>query len=316
MQSNNDKWMASNAAMRVLDPSVLPEVPKPKVPNFRATGSCSLADKLEMCQRFIDALEYNHTGHSFFSLDKSRTVSRIVEAGKLISQECLPIKCLEAVFLSLYLTRDLKEVYRIPLSFTSQMDSHVHRHIVCGLYDGTTFGALGLSRRKELGFKPFCFDSLYAMIMDYAHGYQQNYHSLFKVRIGLPVPHDTSCQARIWWKFVTIRIDGQSEEYLRKAFASVCRHLDACYQEYLSNPYLMPVSRKNIVRELGIDDTALDSSSDAEADAPKPEKKVTSTSVDVDLTAAVISSKPQKSDAGPPKRLFSTMRQKSTTASR
>ena len=49
-------------------------------------------------------------------------------------KEALPIQCLEAVFLGCYLTAGMKEVQRIPVSFKSEVDGHIFRHIVLVLH--------------------------------------------------------------------------------------------------------------------------------------------------------------------------------------
>ena len=63
-------------------------------------------------------------------------------------KESLPIKCLEAVILGLYLTNGSAGLERYPLSFRSVFGSNVHRHVVLVVSWNGIFGALGMSRRN------------------------------------------------------------------------------------------------------------------------------------------------------------------------
>ena len=77
-----------------------------------------------------------------------------MEVAKDMIQESLPIKCLESVILSLYLTSPLTEVQRFAVSFKSRCGELCYRHIVLGVHYSGCYGALGLSRREDLMFKP------------------------------------------------------------------------------------------------------------------------------------------------------------------
>jgi len=53
-----------------------------------------------------------------------------------------------------YLTNCLQSVDRFPISFRSIFHGNVYRHIVLGLHSGGRYGAVGLSRREDLMYKP------------------------------------------------------------------------------------------------------------------------------------------------------------------
>lgn len=56
-------------------------------------------------QRYISTFTYNHTGlPPFFKMRKDRGMKHIVNISKQIIKEGLPIQCVEAVFLGVYLT--------------------------------------------------------------------------------------------------------------------------------------------------------------------------------------------------------------------
>lgn len=124
-----------------------------------------------------------------------------METAKEIIHDSLPIKCLEAVIVALYLTVPLTNVQRFTLGFKSKCGDlyyrytawlgnntttllfyfchhyfrsvglsqtavslllpctqntllYLLRHVVLGVHHGGSYGALGLSRRKDLMYKP------------------------------------------------------------------------------------------------------------------------------------------------------------------
>ena len=80
---------------------------------------------------------YNFTGVNYFDVRKHRPLGRILETGREITRQALPIKCVEAVFVATYLTHGVKELERIPMSFKSQVDGVTYKHIVLALkYNG------------------------------------------------------------------------------------------------------------------------------------------------------------------------------------
>lgn len=116
-------------------------------------------------------IRYNHTGTQFFDIKKYRSLSWLMETAKEMIRVSLPIKCLEAFILSLYpidinaqtirvlimfryFTAPLNQLQRFAISFKSVSDNHVYRHVVMGIYHANQFGALGLSRKKDLMNKP------------------------------------------------------------------------------------------------------------------------------------------------------------------
>ena len=114
---------------------------------------------------------------------------RLMEVAKDMIQESLPIKCLESVVLSLYLTAPLTEVQRFAVSFKSRCGELCYRHIVLGVHYSGFYGALGLSRREDLMFKPLqykviiihfssAFTSSFALLQslyDLVHDFMQSY---------------------------------------------------------------------------------------------------------------------------------------------
>lgn len=48
-------------------------------------------------------------------------------------------------------------VERFTISFKSVFGGNAHRHVVLGIYYGGKYGALGMSRREDLMYKPLTF---------------------------------------------------------------------------------------------------------------------------------------------------------------
>ena len=111
-----------------------------------------------------------------FALDR-----RILETAREITRQALPIKCVEAVFLATYLTQGLRELERVPVSFKSQVDGNTYKHIILAVKHNSKWGAVGLSRRRELYFKEMTFDSLGELFLEFKRSYERVFHTL-KVR--------------------------------------------------------------------------------------------------------------------------------------
>lgn len=43
--------------------------------------------------------------------------------------------------------------------------------------------------------------------MDYKDAYEKNLHQLVKIKLGLPVPHDSTSNERIIWKHLSIHLN-------------------------------------------------------------------------------------------------------------
>lgn len=73
------------------------------------------------------------------------------------------------------------------------------RHIVLAVrHPGTgLWGAIGLSRRAELMDKPLKFASLADLMADYVASYGCWWHTVLRIRIGLPVPHDAMYEGMV-----------------------------------------------------------------------------------------------------------------------
>lgn len=190
-----------------------PPPPKPALPNVcgmvTGTRECRMPmrQRMRVIQGVISGLEYNHTtGVQHFSVDKSRPLGRLMDTARAILRDALPIKCVEAVFLALYLTAGIAGLERIPLAFKTTVGGHTYRHIVLAVHDRTegTYGALGISRRKELMYKELCHPSLSELVRSFVDGYAKWWHRVVKVRLGLPVAHELHSNEKVCWRRLTV----------------------------------------------------------------------------------------------------------------
>nr|XP_020469546.1 vasohibin-1 isoform X2 [Monopterus albus] len=201
-------------AKDIRDATDLPKIPIPSVPTYQPTTT--IPQRLEAIQKYIRELQYNHTGTQFFEIKKSRPLTALMDIAKEMTREALPIKCLEAVILGIYLTNNMPGVERFPLSFKSQFSGNHFHHIVLGVHSGGRFGALGMSRREDLMFKPLEFRTLMELVQEFDGAYKGCWHTLCKVKIGQYVSHDPHSVEQIEWKHSILDLDKLTKEELRK----------------------------------------------------------------------------------------------------
>ncbi|XP_045307601.1 tubulinyl-Tyr carboxypeptidase 1 isoform X5 [Leopardus geoffroyi] len=193
----------------------MPMIPIPSVPTFQP--STPVPERLEAVQRYIRELHrYNHTGTQFFEIKKSRPLTGLMDLAKEMTKEALPIKCLEAVILGIYLTNSMPTLERFPISFKTYFSGNYFRHIVLGVNFGGRYGALGMSRREDLMYKPPAFRTLSELVLDYEAAYGRCWHVLKKVKLGQCVSHDPHSVEQIEWKHSVLDVDRLGREDFRK----------------------------------------------------------------------------------------------------
>ncbi|XP_009472806.1 PREDICTED: vasohibin-1 [Nipponia nippon] len=190
------------------------QIPIPSVPAFQP--STPIPERLEAVQRYIRELQYNHTGTQFFEIKKSRPLTGLMDLAKEMTKEALPIKCLEAVILGIYLTNNMTTLDRFPISFKTHFSGNYFRHIVLGVNFGGRYGALGISRREELMYKAPVFRTLSELIFDFEEAYRRCWHTLKKVKLGHCVSHDPHSVEQIEWKHSILDLDKLTREDFRK----------------------------------------------------------------------------------------------------
>ncbi|KAL6752521.1 Vasohibin-domain-containing protein [Haematococcus lacustris] len=180
--------------------------PRPTVPKSAVLAALDVAQRLEAVQRVINALEYNHQQGYLFNVDKDRPLCRILDTARDVLREAMPIKCIEAVFLGLLLTNNWEHMERYPVGFKSKCQGNTYRHIVLAVRDASSglWGALGISRREELMFKPLAYHSLAALMLEFKVSYEKWHHTLHKIRVGLPVEHGCSASGGVCWRYCNV----------------------------------------------------------------------------------------------------------------
>jgi len=154
---------------------------------------------IKKCQRYISSLTYNMIGFQLFYIDKTAPLLVLLKTAKDMIQYSVPIKCLEAVILGIYLTRDVSKLDRFTLTFKSKQNGLTYYHTLLGLHYYGKYGAMGLSRKSNLMDRDFEFDNLSSMICSFRDAYREHNHTLVKVSIGDVIPHDSCTMEKINW---------------------------------------------------------------------------------------------------------------------
>lgn len=182
----------------------LPEVPRPDELSIPRKLSSRL--QIPYVQNILNSLSYNFLPNTFFCLEKHRSLQSILFTSKEILAEALPIRCLEATFVGLYLTQDLKDVDRIPLSFKSRAKGRAYHHIVLVIRCNSMYGAVGLSRKSTLMDKPLIYNGLYQLIMEYKKQYEAIGHELVDFKLGLCVNHKRDSRKAPCWRYIAVKL--------------------------------------------------------------------------------------------------------------
>ncbi|KAL2913713.1 hypothetical protein HK105_206729 [Polyrhizophydium stewartii] len=185
-------------------PDLAALVPFPRPPALPADAH--VVAHVDAAQSFIESLSYNYIGEPFFVIKKTSSVRNLMRLAQDMIHHALPIKCLEAVIIGIHLTMKLDTLTRMNVSFKSECEGHTHRHIVLVLKLGDKWGAMGLSRRRDLMNKDIKFSSLSDLMLEYRICYERNLHTLVKIKLGLPATHNATSNERIVWKHTSVRL--------------------------------------------------------------------------------------------------------------
>ncbi|CAH8455449.1 unnamed protein product [Dicrocoelium dendriticum] len=183
---------------------------------------------------FHEMIRYNYTGTQFFPVQRKISLDRLRHLAKSMIEACLPIKCLEATALAIFITEGQKEFKRFTLSFCSEFEGQCFKHIVLGVHADGKYGALGLSRRDDLMYRPLEYSSLGEFIESYMHAYSGHSHRLLKVKLGLPIPHQPYAFQPVPWKGLTVKLGlPKLTDNLKRTFNQYSRiitgQVDCCF---------------------------------------------------------------------------------------
>ncbi|XP_074674036.1 tubulinyl-Tyr carboxypeptidase 2 isoform X2 [Strix aluco] len=185
----------------------------------------SIPEWLQAIQTYMKMLQYNHTGTQFFEIRKTRPLSGLMETAKEMTRESLPIKCLEAVILGIYLTNGQPSVERFPISFKTHFSGNYFHHVVLGIYCNGRYGSLGMSRRSDLMDKPLTYRTLSDLIFEFEDSYKKYLHTVKKVKIGLYVPHEPHSFQPIEWKQLVLNVSKMMRTEVRKELEKFARDM-------------------------------------------------------------------------------------------
>ena len=115
---------------------------------------------------------------------------------------------------------------RLPLCFKSSVSGQEHDHIVLAVNDGIKWGALGISRLKNLMDKDIKFGSLFCLVMEFIGCYKDYRHVVSRVSVGLPFDHDDSSETTLQWKLLHIVLDDRIDlEQALERYARDCKYI-------------------------------------------------------------------------------------------
>jgi len=228
---------AKNKIEEIRNKKDLKKVPLPHVPLLHFHTSS--LDCIKLVQNYISSLTYNFIGLQLFDIKKSRPLAGLMDTAKEIVKESLPIKCLEAVILGLYLTSSLTNVSRFPIGFKSTHKGRSYYHIVLGLSFAGCYGSIGISRKSNLMDKPLRFKSLSSLLEDFSKSYAQHDHKLRKIRIGGQVSHDIHSMEKVKWQLLTVNYNSSDIHEMQNKINRFSRQLRSC-----STPDLFQKTKK------------------------------------------------------------------------
>ena len=160
---------------------------------------------------------------------------------------------MEAVILAIYLANEIASLNtsfynleKFTIGFKTTSKGNVHRHVVLGVFCHVTglFGALGISRRSELGYKELKFKTLSDLIIDFIESYATYLHKVKRVKIGMPVPGSNRSFESIPWNGCVINFNKNNETEWPKT----CEKHARCIRQHSTGSNLLQtsVSLKNL----------------------------------------------------------------------
>jgi len=182
-------------------------LPKPHIPSgilsIMHSGKLSDQKKIVKLNKYIKKFEYNFTNESIHLSPanvKRLTLLDLFDTAQRVISKNLPIKCMEAVCLGLYLTHDLKKIIRVPLRFrSSDRRGETFWHIVLLVRVKKIYGAIGISRHPDLGPKPLIFKTVLSLLLSYIQTYDSIGHTLNFISLGLnPTMNEVSNEEVHW----------------------------------------------------------------------------------------------------------------------
>ena len=190
-----------------------------------------------------------------------------MRTAKAIIHARLPIKCIEAVFLGMYLTAGWKSLQRWTLSFKSTANAQTYRHfttislspkryssrhIVLVVHDTelSRFGALGISRQATLMFKELTYQQLSDLVHDFLSHYRSLGHDICRVALSLPVEHDLHHSGPVGWNCCVLDSSQlQSEATLNDALGRYMESMEQLLHRFGCTGAVPRFKTKSLLKE-------------------------------------------------------------------
>ncbi|BBM96985.1 tubulinyl-Tyr carboxypeptidase [Marchantia polymorpha subsp. ruderalis] len=231
------------------------KIQKPTIPeNFSRLVPRS---KLKAVKQFLSSFEYKQTPATHFNTHKLRPLTRIMDTARMIIYSPQPIKCVEAVFLALYLTAGIPDCDRTPLGFKTSLNGQVFQHIVLLVQYGGKFGAFGISRQADLMNKDLTFNSISDIVGNYKAAYEASGHTILKIRVGLPVEHRIQSPNYVCWRHLSLSPGTQSWEQCCEALENHVLKKNRLWDLWLLVGKGGDPRRKSLDRKAALDTKAL-----------------------------------------------------------
>ena len=185
----------------------------------------------------------------------------MAEVARKIIEDSLPIKCLEAIVLGIYLINEISypnmsftnNLEKFTIGFKSVSNGNIHRHVVLGVYDQSAgmYGALGMSRRSSLGSKQLKYKTLTHLLLDYIESYASFLHKVKRIKIGMPLAYSNRSFESIKWNGCTITPNKDDLNDWQRLVEKHSRSIRQAYVVKQNSSFLSLRSLSNVGNNVG-----------------------------------------------------------------
>jgi tubulinyl-Tyr carboxypeptidase len=101
----------------------------PRIPTLpKNVAGMRPRERLKILQAYISAFKYNFISGYQYNIMKRRPFGQIMVTAREIMRDGLPIKCIEACFLGIFLTCAYQDWQRYPVGFKTKVDGHTNAY--------------------------------------------------------------------------------------------------------------------------------------------------------------------------------------------
>ena len=92
--------------------------------------------------------------------------------------------------------------------------------------------------------KPMIFNSLSELVDDYSNSYEDCYHKLLTVYVGLPMPHNQYVDQPIKWRATKVRVFSNKDEDVANKINKFVSNMSKMNSYFIREGCLPPASSK------------------------------------------------------------------------